>query len=107
MNDITYIEAARKMAERVMREGGETEANRLNYAFRLATSRHPTEEEQAALLKTIDKIRKKMSEDENAVNELLSVGEAPVGEKFDRTEIATYAAMMNVILNLDEVLTRE
>ncbi|MBD3674055.1 MAG: DUF1553 domain-containing protein [Planctomycetaceae bacterium] len=107
MNDITYVEAARKMAERVMPEGGETDQARLNYAFRLATSRHPTEQEQAALMSTLESVRQKLGSDENAVNELLSVGESPVDEQFDRAELAAYAATMNVILNLDEVLTRE
>ena len=107
MNDITYVETARKMAERVMREGGKEDQARLNYAFRLATSRHPTKQEQAALLKTLKTVRQKLGDDQQAVDELLSVGESAVDEKFDRTELASYAATMNVILNLDEVLTRE
>jgi len=107
MNDITYVEAARKMAERVMKEGGDDDQGRLNFAFRLATSRYPSEQEQTALLKTLESVRRRMNEDENAVQELLSVGESPVDENFDRTELASYAATMNVILNLDEVLTRE
>lgn len=107
MNETAYVEAARKMAERVMHEGGKDDQSRLNYAFRLATSRHPSDQEQAALVKTLITVRQKLDDDQNAVDELLSVGESPVDEQFDRTELASYAATMNVILNLDEVLTRE
>jgi hypothetical protein len=107
MNDITYVEAARKMAERVMKQGGSEDAERLTYAFRLATGRFPTDREQQTLLQVLANVREKLSEDKAGVDELLSVGEAPVDETLVRTELAAYAGVMNVILNLDEVLTRE
>ena len=45
MNDVTYLEAARKLAERMMREGGSTPAERIAYGFELATARRPSERE--------------------------------------------------------------
>ncbi len=55
----------------------------------------------------LSNVRNKLAENKAGVDELLSVGEAPVDAKLDRTELAAYAGVMNVILNLDEVLTRE
>jgi len=107
MNETAYLEAARKMAERIMKEGGAEDLSRLNYAFRLATSRQPSDKEQQALLKTLKTVREKMVAEEQAVNDLLSIGESAVDETFERKELATYTAVMNMILNLDEVLTRE
>ena len=106
MNETAYLEAARKMAERIMKEGGAEDLSRLNYAFRLATSRQPSDKEQQALLKTLKTVREKMVAEEQAVNDLLSIGESAVDETFERKELATYTAVMNMILNLDEVLTR-
>src|SRR6185369_9488577 len=50
MNDVTYLEAARKMAERMMREGGSTPAERIAYGFELATARRPGAQEREILL---------------------------------------------------------
>jgi hypothetical protein len=107
MNETAYLEAARNMAARVMEEGGDDDLAQLGYAFRLATSRQPTEKEQQALVQTLNQVRQKMEQDEKAVEQLLAIGESPVGENIDRTELASFAAMMNLIFNLDEVLTRE
>ncbi|HSG72352.1 MAG TPA: DUF1553 domain-containing protein, partial [Planctomycetaceae bacterium] len=107
MNDIAFVEAARKMAERVLKYGGETDSERIVHAFRLATARTPGEGERATLEKTLTKIRKNLAENPDAADQLLSVGESPVAEALDRTEIAAYASLMNLILNLDEVLTKE
>ena len=49
LNDVTYLEAARLLAERMLREGGLTPANRIAYAFRLATGQRPTAAESAIL----------------------------------------------------------
>ena len=49
LNDTTYVEAGRKLAERVIKEGGDDSTARLQYAFRLATSRHATDKESHQL----------------------------------------------------------
>ena len=107
MNDITYVEASRKMAERVIREGGETDADRLAYAFRLATSRRPSDGEQAALVRLHETMQGRYRGNAAAAEELLSVGESPRAEEIDTVELAAMTAVMNVVLNLDEVITRE
>ena len=53
MNDETYLEAARKIAERMMVEGGATQAARIDYGFKLITARAPRERERGVLLSSL------------------------------------------------------
>jgi mono/diheme cytochrome c family protein len=106
MNDITYLEAARLLAQRVLRETGSAE-DRLKRAFRLATSRHPTEEEHETLLSILQTVHAKFENDPGSAKQLLEVGEWPRDPSLIEIEAAGYTAVMNVILNLDEVLTKE
>jgi hypothetical protein len=107
MNDDTYVEASRKLAERVLLEGGSGDDERLAYGFRLATCRHATDAEQSVLFDVLKKVRTDYTSDAEKVKALLARGESPVNEKLDRTKLASYAAVMNMILNLDEVITKE
>jgi hypothetical protein len=107
MNDDTYVEASRKLAERVMVEGGTSDEDRLSYGFRLATCRHATDPERSVLTDVLKKVRADYASDTQKVEALLARGESPVTEKLARNELAAYAAVMNMILNLDEVITKE
>jgi len=107
MNDETYVEAARKLAERVLLEGGASDEGRLSYGFRLATCRHATDPECSVLTEVLMKVRADYASDAQKVDALLSRGESPVNEKLERNEVASFAAVMNMILNLDEVITKE
>tara|TARA_R110002072_G_scaffold233795_1_gene391387 strand:- start:67811 stop:70897 length:3087 start_codon:yes stop_codon:yes gene_type:complete len=107
MNDDTYVEASRKLAERVLLEGGATDDDRLEYGFRLATCRHATSAERSVLLDVLNKVRADYATDTEKVNALLSRGESPVNDKLNRAELTSFAAVMNMILNLDEVITKE
>ncbi len=106
-NDITYTEAARILAERVLKEGGTMPDSRLGYAFRLAVGRTITATEskilQNRLKATTEFYRAHLPDAEK----LLSVGEKPRDKAFDTPELASYSAVMSVILNLDEVLNKE
>jgi hypothetical protein len=106
MNDATYLEAARKMAERMIREGGETAASRIAYGFELATARMPRERESQILAESLKFYRDEFT-DPAAAARYLSQGEAPRDEKLDARELAAYAAIASLILNLDAAVTKE
>jgi hypothetical protein len=106
LNDPTYVEASRKLAERMMKEGGASPEQRLAFAFTLATARQPSAEEAAILRRVFDRHLKKYQSDLAAAKELLTVGEAPRDEKLDPSELASYAMVASVILNLDETVTK-
>jgi hypothetical protein len=107
MNDVTYVEAARMLAERMMKEGGATPQERLAWAFRAATSRQPGERELQVLLKSMNKQMDYFSRNPQEAAKLLSVGEKRNDGKLDAAEVAAYAGTANLMLNLDEVITKQ
>lgn len=107
LNDTQFIEAARQMAERLIRDGGETAQERLRYGFRLATARYPTPQETAVLERILNEAAKKYANDPEAAKKLISIGEAKRDESLPADELAAWTIVANSILNLDETLTRE
>lgn len=105
MNDPTYVEASRKLAERMMHQAKEP-AGRLRFAFRLATAREPSKRELSILTRVLERQRSKYAADRPAALKLLRVGESPRDEALPAEEVAAYAIVASVILNLDEVVTK-
>jgi hypothetical protein len=105
MNDPTFVEASRKLAERLVREARTTD-ERIVLAFRLTTARRPTAREQAVLRGVFEKQRAAYRRDRPAALKLLGVGESPRDEKMDVAELASWAVIASVVLNLDEAVTR-
>lgn len=107
MNDITYVEAARGMAARVLTEAGSTVESRVAHAFRMATARHPRSDEQAILVARFQTLSDAYTSDSDAALDLLRVGESPRDESLDSAEHAAMTGLCLMILNLDEALTKE
>jgi hypothetical protein len=105
MNDPTYVEGSRKLAERLMNEAKTTD-ERLTLAFRLCTARPPKPEELSVLRRVFESRLAKYQKDEAAAQKLLKVGESPRDEKLPAAELAAWASVASVILNLDETVTR-
>jgi hypothetical protein len=107
MNDPTYVEAARALAERTMIEGGKDDKRRAAYAFRLATGRKPSGQE-IGVLRTLFKGRlRDFRRDPKSAATLLSVGESPRDKRLDAVEVAAWTTVASVILNLDETITKQ
>jgi hypothetical protein len=107
MNDVQYVEAARRLAERVMTSGGATPAERMTLAFQLAAARQPTADETAILLETWQTHLAKFQADKPSADKLVLLGESKRNETLDVVELAAYTLACNLILNLDEVVTKE
>jgi hypothetical protein len=105
LNDPTYVEASRKLAERMMKEAKSPE-ERIIYAFRLLTGRPPRDKELAVLRRVYETQLAVYQKDSARARKLLSVGESPRDEKLDAAELAAWAMVASVILNLDETITR-
>ncbi len=105
-NDPQYIEAARALATRAMREGGRTAASRAAYMFRLCTCRTPTADE---LQNLVDGYREDLAvyqENTEAAKKLIAVGSVPPDESLDVAELAAWTITGNLLLNLDEVVNK-
>ncbi len=106
LNDPSYVEAARAFAETVLGQGGIQQNDRLNFAFRRAVSRSPTEEELAVLKQLLNAHTAEYEANPAAAAELLSVGAKPVSDKYSLPELAAWTSVTRTILNLHEVITR-
>ncbi len=107
MNDPTYVEAARALAQRMVKEGGKDQAARVRYGFRLATARTPASEELDILLHIVQGQLADYRGDRKAAQALLAVGESGHDPRVDPTELAAWTTLASVILNLDETITKE
>ena len=106
LNEVTYVEAARKLAEQMI-AAGETSKNRVSAGFRMATGRTPTEPELDVLTDGLQVDLVRFRQNPDAALKLLGVGEAKPSTNIDAAELAAYTLTANVLLNLDEVVTRE
>jgi hypothetical protein len=106
-NDTAFVEASRVWAERLMKQAGITPEERLALAFRMATARQPTEAERDLLLKGFRRVLRQYEADPEAARKLVSVGEFPRDPSLNVAELAAYTGMTGMILNLDEVMTKE
>jgi hypothetical protein len=107
MNDVTYLEAARVLAEHMMTEGGTTPAERIAFAFHRATARDLSAAESRTLLDSFQYYRDAYQTDSDAARKLVSHGEYPRNEKLNVSELAAYTTVASLILNLDELLTKQ
>jgi hypothetical protein len=106
LNDPTYVEAARNLGERMLRERS-TPDEQIALAFRLATSRTATTDELSVLRRGYDRHLANFRKEPAAAEKLLTVGESPVDEALDRCQLAACTMVASVILNLDEVVTKQ
>jgi len=107
LNDVTYVEAARALAERILKESGPNVQDRLTLAFRLTTSRRPQPRELTILSVGLEQHLEHYRRDKEAALKLVSRGESPRDSRLDVAELAAYTAVCNALLNLDEVITKE
>ena len=107
MNDVTFVEAARKFGERMYFDGGQTLDERLAHGFAMATARQPRSAEMEILRRAFERQRVSFEGDTDSVNALLSQGDSPVQDGTQQTELAAYAMTASLILNLDETVTRQ
>lgn len=106
LNDPTYVEAARALGTRIVREGGGTLAERITWAWRAALQRDPRPEEVATIQPLVEQHLAIYRGNPAAAEELLKVGQAPVPEGLDKVELAAWTHVARVLLNLHETITR-
>jgi hypothetical protein len=107
MNDVTYVEAARVLAERMMREGGTTPEDRIAFGFRLATARRPRAGDIAILSGSFHHYLDRFRTNTASAFKLLSEGEYKRDQTLDVSQLAAYTSVASLIFNLDETVTKE
>lgn len=106
LNETTFVEAARKLAEQTLRQPGDADA-RLAWMFRKVVRRDGTPAELAVLRKGVDKRLATYAADATLAPKLLGQGLSPLPADLDKAQLAAWTVTANTLLNLDETVTRE
>ena len=107
MNDVTFTESARVLAERVLSSSLEGDAARLDRVFLLTISRQPTTAETAILLANLKHQRSAFTRAPAAAAKLAATGDTPRHPGLVDGEVATWTTLSSLLLNLDEAISRE
>ncbi len=107
LNEKTYVESARNLGQRILLEGGESVRDRVEYGFRLALSRWPNERERKLLESAYEEYISEYESDLEGAERFVDIGESEPVASLDPRDLAAAATLANVLLNLDETITRE
>jgi hypothetical protein len=106
LNDVTYVEAARGLAQRVMEASGPLPDDRIELAFRLTTSRRTSQTEREILRSRYATLKDQYATESAEATKLLANGESPRNDQLDTTEHAALTSLCLMLLNLDESLSK-
>ncbi len=106
LNEPTLLEAARAFAQRILRDGGANDRDRLTFAFRICAGREPTVQELTRLRSFLDQQLRSFRRDRTSAETLLKVSAAPLPSDTDARQLAAWMMVANVLFNLDETLTK-
>ena len=106
MNDVQHVEAARNLAQRIIKEGGVKDEARIEWAWRTVTSRLPGPEEAKIVTDVLKGHRARYTDDLEAATQLIAYGESIPDKVILPRELASWTLVANLLLNLDEVLNK-
>ncbi len=106
MNDVQFIEAARKFAEKVMSKGGAGIEQRATFAFRTVLARQPSTSELATLTKLFTDYQAEFKAAPGSAGKLLAAGESARDEALDVNELGAWTMIVHLLLNLSETVTK-
>ena len=106
MNDVQFVEAARKFAERVIHEGGAKIEDRAIFAFRTIVTRRPGDTELKTLARLFKEYLEQFKASPESAPKLLAVGESLRDQKLDANELAAWTMVTHLLLNLSETVTK-
>jgi hypothetical protein len=108
LNEPIFMDCARALAARALKEGGTSDAERLTYAFRRCVSRPPDDVERTTLQSLLAKERKRIAAGTlNATEVATGSKDGPLPDGLRADELAAYTIVSRVLLNLDETITKE
>ena len=106
LNDPTYVEASRALAQRTLQEAGRDPQARIRYLFREATARRPTASEARILLDLAQRRLEHYKQHPEMAAKLIAIGASKAGN-VEAVELAAWTMVASTVLNLDETITKE
>ena len=107
LNEVTFVEASRALAERMIREGGATAEERIITGYRLASARRPDEKTVATLKAGLDRRLTEFKAAPDSAKAYIAHGTSKPDATINPVELAAYTVTANILLNLDRVITRD
>lgn len=106
MNDIQHVEAARNFAQRILKEGGKEDADKIQWAWKTVTSRMPQKDEAEVVNTFLNQQQTDYKADQEAAKKLIEFGESKADPELDQVQLASWTLVANLLLNLDEVVNK-
>lgn len=106
LNSPQFVEAARHLGERMMKHDAQRLEDKLTFGFRLVTAREPTEPELTAIVEAFHSEHQKLVASPDLALKFLQVGDSPFDSTLDRSQLAAFASIASLYLNLDEAITK-
>ena len=106
LNGPQFVEAARNLGQRMMKDGGSTVDDQITYGFRLVTARTPERAELAVLCEAYAADLERCTSDPTVASKLLQAGDAPVDGQLNQAELAAFTSVARLLLNLNEAITK-
>jgi hypothetical protein len=110
LNETVFMDCARALAVRALKEGGKSDDERIAFAFRCCTSRPPTDDERSDIATLLANERDRIAKGEVKAAELATGSKDAKGKLPDGITVedaAAFTIIARVILNLDETITKE
>jgi hypothetical protein len=106
MNDVQWVESARALAERVIREGGSQPAKRIDLMSEILLSRDASPKMAAVLEKSLKQMEQHYGSDRKDAQALVNVGESKPDASIPESELAAWTMVASEMLNLDQTITK-
>ena len=107
LNETTFVEAARVLAQRTLTQGGTTPEARVTFAFRSVLARKPSPEETRILVTGLNRRLAMYKSDPASAEKLVSIGDYPREPGVAVPDLAAYTMTASVLLNMDETINKE
>lgn len=107
LNDVTYVESARVLAEQTLLQSGTADDQRLNFVFQRLLARNASAAEREILLAGLNRTRDEFADSPDAAMRLISIGEWTRSGQLAPVEHAAWTAVCLAVMNLDETLNKE
>jgi len=107
LNEKLFVESARNLGQRLLLEGGDTMREQVQFGFRTTLARRPRPQELTLLEGAYQEYREAYQDDLAGAEKLIQFGESKANPTLDPRDLAAATAFCNVLLNLDETITKE
>jgi len=106
LNDPQHVEAARSLAQRAIKDGGDNDAGRMDFIARRLLSRPLRDNERPIVMASLNDLRAYYQTHAEDAGKLINFGESKPDAAIDAAQLAAWTMLTNELMNLDEVLNK-